>query len=371
MSNTLKAIELSKEEIFFIAESTRAEVQRLVEELNGLKEEINTTIAEVDKYQKLERRYRQRLMEVSRDFQQHSEHEMMDVYSRTKDVQTQLQLLQAKESQLRVRRDEIERSLKQMEKTIERAEGLLEQVTMAINLLRGGISELSNSPGSKQEIAQRIIKAQDEERKRIAREIHDGPAQNLANIVLRLEIAEKLLALDPDRVRAEITDLKSLVRSNLQDIRRIIFNLRPIALGKDSFVSALEKYLLNFQENYSIVCDFQVKGKEKRLLPELETALFRSVQESMSNIAKHSRADWARVLVEFDEGQIIIQITDRGIGFKAEEVLANPGEHFGLIGMKERIEMFDGQMILNSAPKKGTTVKLVIPVNKENKEGWE
>ncbi|WP_371200515.1 sensor histidine kinase [Desulfitobacterium sp. PCE1] len=370
MSNTLKAIETSKEEIFYIAESTHAETQRLIQELEQLKDEITHTITEVDKYQKLERQLRQRLMEVSRDFGNHSEKEMMDIYTKTKDVQVQLQLTQSKEIQLRARRDEIERSLKQMEKTIERAENLLNQVTMAINLLHGGISELSqnNNPENMQEIAQKIIRAQDEERRRVAREIHDGPAQNLANIVLRLEIAEKLLALDPDRVRAEIADLKGLVRSNLRDIRRIIFDLRPIALDNHGFISALEKYLMNFQETYHITCDFKIFGKEKHLLPAVEVALFRSLQEGMTNIAKHAHADWARVLIEYEESQIIVQITDRGIGFDVEEALSNPGDHFGLVGMKERIEMFNGQMILSSSPKKGTTVKIIMP---NYEEGWE
>lgn len=370
MSNTLKVIETSKEEIFYIAESTREETQRLTQELAQLKEEIIHTIESVDKYQKFERRLRQRLMEVSRDFRDHSEKQMMETYTQAKDVQVQLQLMQSKEVQLRTRRDEIERSLKQMEKTIDRAENLLNQVTLAINLLHGGITELTqnNNPEHRQEIAQKVTRAQDEERRRVAREIHDGPAQNLANIVLRLEIAEKLLALDPNRVRAEIADLKGLVRSNLKDIRRIIFDLRPIALDNDGFISALEKYLLNFQDTYNLTCDFQVIGDEKRLLPAVEVALFRSLQEGMTNIAKHAHADWARVLIEYEDSNITLHITDHGIGFNVEQAFINPGDHFGLIGMKERIEMFNGQMIVTSSPKQGTTVKLIIP---SYKEGWE
>ncbi|AGA69363.1 histidine kinase [Desulfitobacterium dichloroeliminans LMG P-21439] len=371
MSNTLNAIESSKEEIFYIAETTRAENERLTQESSQLKGEILRIIEDVDKYQKLERRFRQRLMEVSRDLGKYSEKVMMDTYTQAKDVQVQLQLLQSKEIQLRNRRDEIERSLKQMEKTIERAESLLNQVTLAINLLHGGIAELSqnNSPEHMQETALKIIRAQDEERRRIAREIHDGPAQNLANIVLRLEIAEKLLALDPSRVRTEISDLKGLVRANLQDIRRIIFDLRPIALDQQGFITALERYLINFQETYSLICDFQVLGKEKQLLPAIEVAIFRSLQEGMTNIAKHAHTNWARVLIVYEDSQITIQITDRGNGFNVEEAFVNPGDHFGLIGMKERIEMFKGQMKIRSSHLKGTTVKLIIPTSKE--EGWE
>ena len=371
MHNTLKAIESGKEEIFYIAEITRTETQRLTQELAQLRVEIIDTIENVEKQQKLERRLRQHLMEVSRDYKTYSEKEMMETYSQTKDVQVQLQLLQAKELQLRSRRNEIERSLRQMETTIERAENLLSQVTLAVNLLHGGINELSQTQNleQRQEIGLRVIRAQEEERRRVAREIHDGPAQTLANIVLRLEIAEKLLELDPSRVRAEIKDLKNLVRVNLQDIRRIIFDLRPMALDDLGIIPALEKYLDNFQKAYSVTCEFLVEGREKRLLPAMEVAVFRLIQEGMTNIAKHASTDWAKILLLFKDELTTVRITDYGNGFNVKQAFENPGDHFGLIGMKERVEMFSGQFSIQSQSAKGTTLEFSIPIKHE--EGLE
>ena len=369
--NTLKAIESGKEEIFYIAEITRTETQRLTQELAQLRVEIIDTIENVEKQQKLERRLRQHLMEVSRDYKTYSEKEMMETYSQTKDVQVQLQLLQAKELQLRSRRNEIEHSLRQMETTIERAENLLSQVTLAVNLLHGGINELSQTQNleQRQEIGLRVIRAQEEERRRVAREIHDGPAQTLANIVLRLEIAEKLLELDPSRVRAEIKDLKNLVRVNLQDIRRIIFDLRPMALDDLGIIPALEKYLDNFQKAYSVTCEFLVEGREKRLLPAMEVAVFRLIQEGMTNIAKHASTDWAKILLLFKDELTTVRITDYGNGFNVKQAFENPGDHFGLIGMKERVEMFSGQFSIQSQSAKGTTLEFSIPTKHE--EGLE
>lgn len=371
MHNTLKAIESGKEEIFYIAEITRTETQRLTQELAQLRVEIIDTIENVEKQQKLERRLRQHLMEVSRDYKTYSEKEMMETYSQTKDVQVQLQLLQAKELQLRSRRNEIEHSLRQMETTIERAENLLSQVTLAVNLLHGGINELSQTQNleQRQEIGLRVIRAQEEERRRVAREIHDGPAQTLANIVLRLEIAEKLLELDPSRVRAEIKDLKNLVRANLQDIRRIIFDLRPMALDDLGIIPALEKYLDNFQKAYSVTCEFLVEGREKRLLPAMEVAVFRLIQEGMTNIAKHASTDWAKILLLFKDELTTVRITDYGNGFNVKQAFENPGDHFGLIGMKERVEMFSGQFSIQSQSAKGTTLEFSIPTKHE--EGLE
>ncbi len=371
MQKTLQAIESGKEEIFYIAETTRAETQRLTQELAQLQVDIIETINNVEKQQKLERRLRQHLMEVSRDYKTYSENEMLKTYTHTKDVQVQLQLLQARELQLRSRRDEIERSLRQMETTVERAENLLSQVTLAVNLLHGGISELSQTQNLelRQEIGLRVIRAQEEERRRVAREIHDGPAQTLANIVLRLEIAEKLLELDPSRVRAELMDLKNLVRSNLQDIRRIIFDLRPMALDDLGIIPALKKYLDNFQEAYSFTCEFLVEGREKRLLPAMEVALFRLIQEGMTNIAKHAGTDWAKIQLLFKDELTSVRITDYGNGFNVKLAFDNPGDHFGLIGMKERVEMFSGQFTIQSQSGEGTTLEFSMPT--KSGEGLE
>lgn len=367
LKTTLTAIEAGKEEIFFIAETSRTETHRLTNELSQLKSDIAEVIFQVDFQEKIDRRLRQKLMEVSRAYQKYSEKEMIAAYAEAKDAQVNLQLSQGKEKQLRKRRDDLERSLRQMQATIERAENLMTQVSMAINLLQGGIAEALQTQNheQRQEMGLRVIKAQEEERRRVAREIHDGPAQTLANIVLRLEIAEKLLELDPSRVKAEIKDLKNLVRSNLQDIRRIIFDLRPMALDDLGIVPAIAKYLDNFQENYGIICELRIEGREKRLLPAMEVALFRLIQEGMTNVAKHAHSAKVDVSLVYQEDWTIARIRDYGKGFEVNSALTDPGEHFGLIGMRERVEMFSGRFSVQSTLGKGTTIELSIPSRHE------
>ncbi|CAA7601850.1 Two component system, signal transduction histidine kinase [Acididesulfobacillus acetoxydans] len=359
LKNTMNAIETGKEEIFYISEMTRTEILRLSQELSQLRLDLGQTIIDVDKQYREERRARQKLMEVNRDYKGHSEEEMIKAYENAKNCQVKLQLLQAKEVQLRTRRDEIERSLKQMGQTIERAENLMAQVNMAISLLQGGISELSIplTAEQKQEIGVRIIKAQEEERRRVAREIHDGPAQTLANIVLRLEITDKLLDIDADRARAEIKDLKRLVRSNLQDIRRIIFDLRPLDLEDLGLVAAMEKYLENFEAKCDVHVELRIEGEAVRLPSALELALFRLIEECLNNVAKHSRSVRARLEIRFGPEWINIRIIDYGQGFDVTEIFDKPGEHFGLIGIKERVDLFSGRFSLRSSPGKGTTVE--------------
>jgi len=363
MKSTLTAIESGKEEIFVIAETSRTETLRLTIELSQHKSDIAEIILQVNKQEKVVRLMRQRLMEVNRAHQTYTQDEMFETYSQAKDAQVNLQLLQAKEIQLRKRRDDLDRSLRQMKATVVRAQNLMTQVSMAISLLQGGIADSLQTQNHDQkiELGLRVIRAQEEERRRVAREIHDGPAQTLANIVLRLEIAEKLLEYDPTRVKAELIDLKNLVRSNLQDIRRIIFDLRPMALDDLGIVPAISKYLANFQETYSIICEFIVEGREIRLLPALEVALFRLVQEGMTNVAKHSHSTKVDIHIIYQEDWTIARIQDYGKGFEVRFALTTPGEHFGLIGMRERVEMFSGNFSIESTLGKGTTIELSIP----------
>lgn len=361
--STLQAVENGKEEIFNIYETTRNEVQRLKNELAFLTKEITETIKKVDNQQKLERRLRRKLMEVNKNFNRYTEKEMLDVYTETKDAQVELQLLQAKELQLRTRRDEIERSLRNLDDTVQRADKLMTQVSLAIHLLKEGITEISQvySHDLRKETAFRIIKAQEEERRRIAREVHDGPAQSLANIVLRLEIVEKLLELDHKKVKKELVDLNRLVRENLKDIRRIIFDLRPIPPNNKGLIETIEGYIRNFEKNYGITCVLKVEGTAKPLKPAVEIALFRLVQEGMTNVAKHAYSEKCDIKLIFKKGSITGKIIDYGKGFNAEDFLENPGEHFGLIGMKERLEMYSGRFNIKSVTGKGTTLEFEIP----------
>lgn len=363
---TLRAIEDGKEEIFNIYEITTTEIQRLEKELQFLSVEIKQTIKNVDNQQKNEKRLRQKLMEVNKNFHKYTERQMLEIYTEAKDAQVELQLLHAKELQLRTRRDEIERSLKNLDNTVQRAENLMNQVSLAIRLLTEGINEVSQlySNDQKKDIAFRIIKAQEEERLRVAREVHDGPAQSLANIVLRLEIAEKLLAIDHEKVKVELQELNNIVRENLKDIRRIIFDLRPIPLESNGIVENINNYIKNYEKTYGIECELIIDGFEKLINPSIEIALFRLVQEGMTNIAKHADTSKCEIFLQFLDDWIIGQIIDYGKGFNTDEVLDNPGEHFGLIGMKERIEMYSGKFSIRSTQGKGTIFEFGLPYTK-------
>ena len=148
-------------------------------------------------------------------------------------IQKQLLKMYEEEEENQQRLKELEAALLQLNETLTKAEKLEGQTELALQLLSGDLQHTNvklDELQLRQQLSLRIIKAQEEERLRVAREIHDGPAQSMANVVLRAEICEKLMALEPEKVKEELHDLKAMVKESLQEVRKIIFNLRPMVL---------------------------------------------------------------------------------------------------------------------------------------------
>jgi len=366
VKETLKAIERSKDQIYDIAENTRLEMTRVKQELEQVKEEMASVIKEVDELEIREKKARIKLMEVSRDFQKHTEKDIKDAYEEAYALQVELVKCREKEKLLRFRRDHLEVSLKRLESTALRAEKLVSQIGIVFNFLSGTLQDLNAKIGELQQtqaMAVSIIKAQEEERKRVAREIHDGPAQSLANIVMRAEFCKKLLDKDPEKVRSELASLQEVVRQSLAEIRKIIFDLRPMLLDDLGLVPALQRYIGMYKEQYGLNVEFLFMGEQQRLDGTIEIALFRMVQEVLTNIRKHAQAGHALVKVEMHNKRINIVVKDDGVGFNPEKVsLAEESKGYGLVGMRERVQLLGGKLFISSAPSKGTTVSISIPL---------
>lgn len=375
IKDTVNHLESGKEQISDIASFARQEREELRNSVIKIKSEALETIEQVDALELEEKRARLDLMRVSRDFKKYNEEDIKKAYDRAKDVQIKLGLLRERESQLRSRRDQMELSLRRLAGTVEKAESLLSKVGVALNFLVSnllGVGVKIEEMQQKQQLGLRIIKAQEEERKRVAREIHDGPAQSMANVVLRVEICEKLLEIKPGSVKKELVDLKTLVKVSLQDVRKIIFDLRPMVLDDLGVVPALKRYIAELQEMSGLIIDFQSLGSsQKRLGSTLEIAIFRLVQESLNNVRKHAQADRVTVYVEQTPENINLRIRDDGCGFDLEQVMHDQsGDSYGLIGMRERVELLEGTFKVVTAPQKGTDIRVQIPIKLEVR-GWK
>ncbi|MFO1444401.1 sensor histidine kinase [Bacillus sp. Bva_UNVM-123] len=365
LSKMIDTVGTSKDEIFRIGEQCRKDHLTLSDELKEVKELVKKSIIVGDKLESQTRLARNRLSEVSAHFNDHTEAEVREAYEKAHRLQMEYSMNMQLEKQLRDRRDDIERRLVGLHETIERAEHLISQITIVMNYLMSDlqqVGEMLEDARMKQEFGLKIIEAQEEERKRLSREIHDGPAQMMANVMMRSDLIERVFN-EQGGVEAikEIRDLKKMVRNALYEVRRIIYDLRPMALDDLGLVPTLKKYLQTTEEYHkTIKIHFLNLKEEKRLQTKYEVALFRLIQESVQNALKHADAAEIIVKLEIDHSKVIAVIKDDGVGFDIQE---KKKDSFGLIGMRERVEMLEGQLIVDSKVGKGTVVIIQIPLN--------
>jgi signal transduction histidine kinase len=214
----------------------------------------------------------------------------------------------------------------------------------------------------RRQLLQKVITAQEDERKRIARELHDETSQGLAVLAMGLEAAQDALRAGmPPRLE----EVKALAVRTLEDVHRLILDLRPSVLDDLGLVSAIRWYAERTLESrgISVRCEF---GEMPRLPPEMETALFRMCQETMSNIARHAQATAVLVQVGIEGSEVVIDVEDDGKGFDPDAAGQREGRRpWGLMGIRERAEILGGVARIESAPGQGTHVEVRIPVPKD------
>lgn len=372
IKKTIDVLEKSKYQIFEICEHALSERDSLQNELIKVNTDLEQIIKNVDKLESHYKLARIRLTEVSRDFNRFKEEDIRKAYETATNLQLELTIAREKELHLKARRDELQIRLRNSERTIERAEALGSQMSVVLEYMSGDLTQVTRileSAKNRQLIGLKIIVAQEEERKRIARDIHDGVAQSIANVVLRAEIAEKMIAKkDAGSVLSEIDQLKGQARSGLEEIRKIIFNLRPMALDDLGLVPILRKFTQDFEEKAKIRTKFDLFGKESRLPSAMEVAIFRLVQEAFTNVLKHAEATFVSLDITYQLQMVKITIHDNGRGFQMDTLQSKMtgGSHFGLLGMRERVELLEGRFEIESSPDAGTKITMLIPIKMES-----
>jgi signal transduction histidine kinase len=203
------------------------------------------------------------------------------------------------------------------------------------------------------------VEAQEEERARIARELHDETAQTLTAASLNFCTLGKML--EGNNEVADVVDrLQGLCRQMNQDLYRLVHDLRPAQLDDLGLVPALRHLTGEGQRGTGVRVAFNTVGSVKRLDPFVETIIFRIVQEALTNVIRHAETDHALVELDFSSEQIVtLRVSDKGKGFEDDTIqLTRPG--WGLIGVAERVESIDGILTIDSAPGKGTSIEVVI-----------
>jgi signal transduction histidine kinase len=200
-----------------------------------------------------------------------------------------------------------------------------------------------------------------EERARIARDIHDGIAQDLAFMRMRVDLWKDWIATDPQRLREELTGLKGTLREQIRELRRAIFALRPIQFDELGFAGGLRRYVVEFAGQHGWDARADLGDLPPALPPEVEAICFRIVQEALTNVAKHAAATRVEVTLDQADQGLRIVVRDNGRGFDPGRLGDTP-DHVGLRQMRERVSAFRGQLTLLSRPASGTELRAWIPL---------
>ncbi len=211
-----------------------------------------------------------------------------------------------------------------------------------------------------------LLETQENDRKRIARDLHDTTAQNLTNIIHKTELCTKLIDIDPIRAKLELQTMISTIKTTIDDMRSIIYNLRPMSIDDLGLIATVERFIKKCNSNDEIEFSLIIHNEEINVLPIINLTLFRIIQEASNNAIKHGKATKIVIELEYIENSILLKITDNGIGFN-NEILCNDVDKsilsgFGLSIMKERVLLLSGEIKIESRINSGTKILVEVPV---------
>ncbi|MDV4149631.1 histidine kinase [Clostridium sp. AL.422] len=367
VNNVIEEISLGKSKIFNISDKMRDELQRKKTELNEVKIKLYKVIEEVDYLEKVDKSMRIKLVEESRNILYSDQEGFKSIYEQALEIRVKYITKQSEEKELITRRDALERSLKRYYSSIEEAESAVNQINIALGYLEGNIlDELKEENKNSRMINEiNILEKQEIERRRIAREIHDGPAQYIANAMMRIDFCKVVVRKDLEKGIKELDDVKGNVKMALKEVRGIIYDLRPLSIEERGLTEAIKEMIGIVSSENNIQINYSVEEFQGDINKIIQIAAYRIIQEILNNIKKHSKAKIVDLRINFTKEYIFIFVKDNGIGFNLKETLANTktkGNCYGLLGIYERVKSLGGRIEIKSSPNEGTAYKIKLPI---------
>ncbi len=330
--------ETSPSSIEFDLEAELADVERSLREVTLMLEQSQ---GEVNKLTQRNAAITVHLQQVQGQIGKTPADEIRMAYDSALDAQQRLLLMRGQLEKLQSDKSHLER----LKKDILQLRDLAARVGP-----RAGIS----ASKAAMETVQMLVNAQESERQRLSRQMHDGPAQALSNFILQAEIAMRLMDVDPGQAREELSNLKASAMGTFQKVRNFIFELRPMMLDDLGLAPTIRRYADTFKEQSGLDVTVTITGNERRIEPYLEIMIFRALQELLGNTARHSQASQVKVHVDMGENQVKVSVDDNGKGFDTETI--QHGHSLGLKLIQERVEMMGGTFVVESGVGKGTRV---------------
>lgn len=257
------------------------------------------------------------------------------------------------------------RALNDADRSIQRASALQANVDSVVQIVKHCTQQLAGEHAFEGVLDSEDIRlhlaintAREEERRRLAREIHDGPAQVMANAIFGVEIAEQVSRRTPDQVGDELKNLRILLRDGVAEVRRFMFDLRPTMLEDQGIVPTLRKYVEDFNRFFGKQVDLETEIDGKLLQPDEELAIFRTVQEALQNFQKYAATEKASVRLRGTSEHFEVVIADCGAGFDPDKVRARASGGSGLKGMRDRAMLIGAELSVTSEQGNGTQIQL-------------
>jgi two-component system, NarL family, sensor histidine kinase DegS len=340
-----------------VNDETRAELEQAQRELKEIDLLLQQTGAEVDRLAQRNAQAASTLRQLEASLDTVPRADLQAAYTAALDAQKRLFMM----------RGQLEK-LQSDQHNIGRYVDYLRKVNDSLQFASGGLSSTSTPTGldadaSGQASIVRIIEAQEQERQRLVRQLHDGPAQSLTNLILQAEICERVFDSDAERARHELGELKTAVTATFQKVRDYMFDLRPMMLDDLGLIPTLRRYVDHYNEKSGVPAVLTVTGVERRFASYKEVVIFRVIQELLANVRVHSHATRAQVFLDVSEDLVQATVEDNGSGFNVAEVLnASQPKGIGLSTLKERVAMLGGDLRIDSAAGRGTKVALQMSI---------
>jgi two-component system sensor histidine kinase DegS len=286
-------------------------------------------------------------------------HEQFDTIPRP-DIKSTYDYALESQQRLFVMRGQVEK-LQSDQNHLKQEIAILEDV---VDMLEGGspYGRGLGSPTTITETLEMLIQAQEAERQRLSRQMHDGPAQALSNFILQTEIAVRLFDIDQTKAKEELTTLMKTATSAFQKIRDFIFELRPMMLDDLGLVPTLKRYVEALKEKSSINIQLLVTGTERRFESYLEVMIFRAIQELVINALRHSQANRITVKIDISDTSVHVSVEDDGKGINLDTIGDEGG--MGLKVIRDRVEMLGGYFDIESSMEDGTRVNFQVPAGR-------
>jgi two-component system sensor histidine kinase DegS len=333
------------------AEELQDEYERTQRELREVSLLVEQSRAEVEKLAQRNATIASHLRQLHLNLESVPRTDLKTAYEAAADAQQRLFTMRGQLEKLQSEQSSLQRLGDTVRKTLD----VVEQQRGA-----GRSSNGTDGDGAQPPIV-RIINAQESERRRLSRAMHDGPAQSLTNFVLQAEIVQRLFETDPDRCRAELANLKTAATATFAKVREFIAELRPMMLDDLGLMPTVRRYVNTYNEKSGISAQVAFTGEDRRLEPHREVTAFRAVQELLGNVREHSQATQVRVSLDVDESRVRIVVEDNGRGFDWRPALGPGSKTVGLPSLRERVESLGGTLQIESEPGQGTIVSLEIP----------